>query len=43
MEEIILNQYFAGIDIGSTMTKAVIMNGAVLPRSLVLPVPSTGS
>ncbi|HEX9976033.1 MAG TPA: acyl-CoA dehydratase activase, partial [Dehalococcoidales bacterium] len=30
MEEIILNQYFAGIDIGSTMTKAVIMNGAVL-------------
>jgi predicted CoA-substrate-specific enzyme activase len=30
MEEIILNQYFAGIDIGSTMTKAVIMNDAVL-------------
>ena len=25
-----MNQYFAGIDIGSTMTKVVIMNGAVL-------------
>jgi predicted CoA-substrate-specific enzyme activase len=30
MERIIFNQYFAGIDIGSTMTKAVIMNDAVL-------------